>query len=74
MRIITCINRGSMIQMLAEEDGSLVSIPWDWRMFQGFVDSLLAENPNLTTLSGLEIEYDGENGLVSVKKLKWEGL
>jgi len=73
MKIISCINRGSIIQMFVD-DPSVMVINWDWGMFQHFVDSLLAENPNLTILRGLEIEYDAENGLGSVRKAEMEVL
>jgi len=64
MRIVKCVNHGSIIQMFVDDPAVKKKekrvINWDRRMFEHFLDSLLAEYPSLTTLVSLEIEYDGE--------------
>jgi len=56
-RIISCINQGSLVQILVETEDGLESIPVDHRRFQ-----------HITEVKGdlreKEIEYSEEKGLI----------
>jgi len=56
-RIISCINQGSLVQILVETEDGLESIPVDHRYFQ-----------NISEVKGdireKEIEYSEEKGLI----------
>ena len=56
-RIISCINQGSLVQILVETEDGLESIPVDHRCFQ-----------HITEVKGdlreKEIEYSEEKGLI----------
>jgi len=56
-RIISCINQGSLVQILVETEDGLESVPMDHRCFQ-----------HITEVKGdieeKEIEYDKEKGLI----------
>ncbi len=56
-RVISCVNQGSLVQILVETEDGLESIPVDHRCFQ-----------HLTEVKGdireKEIEYSEENGSI----------
>ena len=56
-RIISCVNQGSLVQILVETEDGLKSIPLDHRCFQHIVK--VKEE-----LEGKEIEYDEEKGSI----------
>ena len=56
-RIISCINQGSLVQVLVETEDGLESIPVDHRCFQYIVEAK-------DDLEGKEIEYDEESGVI----------
>jgi len=60
-RIISCINQGSLVQILVETEGGLESIPVDHRCFRHIIEAK-------DNLEGKEIEYDEENGLIFFKE------
>ena len=56
-RIISCVDQGSLVQILVETEGGLESIPVDHRCFRDIIEGK-------DDLEGKEIEYDEENGLI----------
>ena len=56
-RIITCINQGSLVQILVETEDGLESIPVDHRCFQHITEAK-------GDLREKEIEYDKKNGSI----------
>lgn len=56
-RIISCVNQGSLVQMLVETEDGLESIPLDHRCFHHLVEVK-------GDLREKEIEYDEEKGLI----------
>ena len=64
-KIIDAINHGTIVQVFcSNSDGdepSVFYIPFDWRMFKHFAESVEARSKDL---KGLEIEYDGETAMI----------
>ena len=56
-RIISCVNQGSLVQILVDTEDGLESIPIDHRCFQH-----IAEVKG--NLGEKEIEYDEESGVI----------
>ena len=56
-RIITCVNQGSLVQLLVETEDGLESIPVDHRCFQQIVEVK-------GDIREKEIEYDEEKGSI----------
>jgi len=56
-RIITCINQGSLVQILVETEDGLESIPVDHRCFHHIVEAK-------GDIREKEIEYDEESGVI----------
>lgn len=56
-RIISCINQGSLVQILVETEDGLESIPIDYRCFQHIVEVK-------GDIREKEIEYDEEKGSI----------
>jgi len=56
-KIISCVNQGSLVQILVETENGLESIPVDHRCFQHIVEAK-------GDLEGKEIEYDEESGVI----------
>jgi len=56
-RIVSCINQGSLVQLLVETEDGLESIPVDHRCFQYMVEAK-------GDIREKEIEYDEESGVI----------
>ena len=56
-RIVSCINQGSLVQLLVETEDGLESIPIDHRCFQHIVEAK-------GDIREKEIEYDEEKGSI----------
>ena len=56
-RIISCVNQGSLVQILVETEDGLESIPVDHRCFQQIVEVK-------GDIREKEIEYDEEKGSI----------
>lgn len=56
-RIVTCVNQGSLVQLLVETEDGLESIPVEHRCFREIVEVR-------GDLEGKEIEYDEEKGTI----------
>jgi len=56
-RIVSCINQGSLVQLLVETEDGLESIPIDHRCFQRIVEAK-------GDIREKEIEYDEEKGSI----------
>jgi len=56
-RIISCINQGSLVQLLVETEEGVESIPVDHRCFKEMIEVK-------GDIEGKEIEYDEENGVI----------
>jgi len=56
-RIISCINQGSLVQILLDTEDGLESIPIDHRCFQHITEAKGG-------LEEKEIEYDEESGVI----------
>jgi len=56
-RIVSCINQGSLVQLLVETEDGLESIPIDYRCFQRIVEAK-------GDIREKEIEYDEEKGSI----------
>ena len=64
-RIVSCVNQGSLVQVLIETEEGLESIPIDERCFKEMIE--MKEK-----LEGKEIEYSGKYGLVIFQEDKME--
>ena len=60
-RIITCVDQGSLVQILVETDHGLESIPIDHRCFKEMIEGK-------GDIGGKEIEYDDESKLISFEE------
>jgi len=56
-RIISCVNQGSLVQILVETEDGIESIPVDHRCFRDIVEVK-------DDLEGKEIKYDEQKGLI----------
>ena len=56
-RIISCINQGSLVQILIQTEDGLESIPMDHRCFQHITEAK-------GDITEKEIEYSEENGSI----------
>jgi len=56
-KIISCVNQGSLVQILVETEDGLESIPVDHRCFHHIVEAK-------GDIREKEIEYDEEKGLI----------
>ena len=64
-RIVSCVNQGSLVQVLIETEEGLESIPIDERCFKEMIE--MKEK-----FEGKEIEYSGKYGLVIFQEDKME--
>ena len=56
-KIISCINQGSLVQVLVKTKNGLGSIPVDHRCFRHIIEAK-------DNLKGKEVQYDDENKVI----------
>ena len=63
-KICGVVNHGTVITVDVRGERDFFIIPWEWRMFQHFLESTCGEGAMMEDLLGLQIEYDGEQVFV----------